>query len=78
MYECMHARERAEYLWTDNDIIDGNMNEFDEESNETHDAEADGCGNSNLLEFTSVRFRATLHQTQWVLGEQAAWFTEFN
>lgn len=34
-----------------NDIVDWNMNEFDEESNESHQSETDGGSESNLLEF---------------------------
>lgn len=34
-----------------NDVVDGYVNEFDEEPNETHYAEADGRGDSDFLEF---------------------------
>lgn len=33
-----------------NDVVDGNVDEFDEESDESHYAEANSSGNSNLLE----------------------------
>ena len=32
------------------DVVDGDVDELDEESNEAHYREADGGGNSNLLE----------------------------
>jgi hypothetical protein len=38
------------------------VNEFDEESDESHDGESDGCGNSDLLELLSVRLGTPLHQ----------------
>jgi len=40
----------------DNDIVDGNMNEFDKVSNEAHDQEADGSRKGNFLEFFFVWF----------------------
>ena len=37
-------------LRSDNDVVDGNVDEFHKESNEAHDGEANSGGNSNLLE----------------------------
>lgn len=54
------------------------MNQFHEETNKSHDAETDGRGNGNLLEFSSIGFRATLHQSQRILGEQTGRLTEFD
>lgn len=34
-----------------NDVVDGYVNEFDEEPNEAHYAEADGRGDGDFLEF---------------------------
>jgi hypothetical protein len=34
-----------------NNVIDGNVDEFDKETDEAHDGEADGSGESNLLKF---------------------------
>lgn len=66
------------HLWSNDDIVDGNVDEFHEESNESHDAETDGGGNSDLLEFPSVGLCATFHQTKWVLGKQTSWLSEFD
>ena len=46
----------------DNNVVDGDVNEFDEEADEAHDGEANGCGDGNLLELLAVRFGASLHQ----------------
>jgi hypothetical protein len=37
-------------LSSDNDVVDGNVDQLDEESDEAHDGETDGCGYGNLLE----------------------------
>lgn len=34
-----------------NDVVDGNVYQLNEESDEAHDAETDCSGDSNLLEF---------------------------
>jgi len=44
-----------------NDVVDGNVDELDEESDESHDAEPDGGGDSNLLKLLPVRFSTSLH-----------------
>lgn len=54
------------------------MDEFDEETNKSHDAESDGCGNCDFLEFATVWFCAPFNQSDGVFGEQAAWLTEFD
>ena len=33
------------------DVIDGDVNKFDEEANESHDSKANGCSKSDLLKF---------------------------
>lgn len=33
-----------------NDIVDGDVNEFDEETDEPHDGKSDGCCHGDLLE----------------------------
>ena len=37
-------------LWADDDIVDGDVDQLDEESDEAHDGESDGGGDSDLLE----------------------------
>ena len=41
-------------LWPHDDVVDGDVDELDEESNEAHYREADGGGNSNLLELWKI------------------------
>ena len=53
--------ELSGVLCADNDVVDGNVDELDEESDESHDAEPDGGGDSNLLELFPVGFSASLH-----------------
>lgn len=65
-------------LWSHNNVIDWNMDEFDEETDEAHDAEANRCGNSDFLEFTTVWLCATFHQSDGILCKYTAWFAEFN
>ena len=38
-------------LRSNDDIVDGNVDEFNEESDEAHDRESNGGCNGNLLEF---------------------------
>ena len=45
-----------------NDIVDGDVNELDKESDKSHDGEADSGGNGNLLELLSVRLGTSLNQ----------------
>lgn len=39
------------YGYLHNDVVDGDVNEFDEETNETHDSKPNRCSHGNLLEF---------------------------
>lgn len=36
--------------YSHNDVVDGDVNEFNEETNETHDGKPDSCGHGDLLE----------------------------
>ncbi len=38
-------------LRANDDVVDGDVNELDEEADEAHDRETDGRGNGDLLEF---------------------------
>lgn len=49
-------------LCSDNDVVDGNVDELDEESNESHESKANGCSNGNLLELLPVWLGAPLDQ----------------
>jgi hypothetical protein len=37
-------------LCADDDVVDGDVDELDEEADEAHNGEADGCGDGDLLE----------------------------
>lgn len=39
------------YFYLHDDVVDRDVNEFDEETNETHDGKSNGCGHGDLLEF---------------------------
>lgn len=54
------------------------MDQFDKETDKAHNAETNGGGDSDLLEFFAVGFGATFYQTDRVLGESASRFTEFH
>ena len=38
-------------LCADDDVVDGDVNQLDEEPDEAHDGETDGSGDRDLLEF---------------------------
>lgn len=58
---CSWKIQMKFFLVSNDDIVDRYVNELDEESNESHDAEADGCGDSDLLELATVRLGASLN-----------------
>lgn len=43
-------RLKVVVLSADDDVVNWNVNQFDEEADEAHDGEADGSGNCDLLE----------------------------
>jgi len=55
----------------DDDVVDGNVNEFDEKPDESHDGKADGRCHGDLRELLPVRLGAPLDQTHRILGELA-------
>ena len=46
----MHSRRNNLH----NDVVDGNMDEFDEETDEFHDGRSNGCCHDNLLELCKL------------------------
>lgn len=48
-------------LWAYNDVVDWYVDELDEESDESHDAEANGRCKGNLLELPTVWLRTSLN-----------------
>jgi len=45
----------------DDDVVDGNVNEFDEEADESHDSEADGRRQRDFRKLLPVRLRAPFY-----------------
>ena len=43
-------------LRADDDVVDGDVDQLDEEPDEAHDGEADGCGHSDLLELCNKNY----------------------
>lgn len=60
------------YLITNDDVVDRYVDEFYEESNESHDAESNGCGDSDLLELPTVGFRASFDKSEGIFGESTS------
>ena len=56
-------------LCSDNDIVDGDVDELDEEANEAHDAKSNCSGDGNLGELLPVGLGAPLDQPDGVLGK---------
>jgi len=56
-------------LNSDDDVVDGDVDQLDKESDESHDGETNDCGKSNFLEFLSVGLCAFGHKTGTVLSE---------
>lgn len=56
-------------LRADDDVVDGNVDQFDKEADEAHDGESNSGSNSNLLEFFLVGLGAPLDQPDGILGE---------
>lgn len=73
-----HTKMIRTFLWSDNNIVDWNVDQLNEKSNETHDTETNSCGNGDLLEFSAIWFGAPFDQSNWVLGKNSARFTEFH
>lgn len=65
-------------LWSDDDVVDWDVDKFHKEANEAHYAKSDGGSDCDFLEFPPVGLCATLDQSDGVLGEEAAGFAEFH
>jgi len=50
-------------LCSNDDIVDGDVDQLDKESNETHQCKSNSCGNCNLLKLLSVWLCASLDQS---------------
>ena len=58
IYLCILTVGEPPFWWgilfalrSHDDVVDGNVNELDEEADESHDGESDGRGDRDLLEF---------------------------
>ena len=56
-------------LCSDNDVVDGDVDELDKEPNEAHEAKPDGRGDGDLLELLPVGLGASLDKSDGVLAE---------
>ena len=45
-----HQTSMIVVIYSHNDVVDGNVDELNEKSDETHDGESDGSGKGDLLE----------------------------
>jgi len=59
-----------------NNVVDGNVDELDEEANEAHDGKTYRCCHGNLLVLLPVGLCAALHQSDGIFGELAEWVHE--
>ena len=56
-------------LGTDENVVDGDVNELDKEANETHDEETDTSSSEKFHKLSLVGLSALLDQVNRVLGE---------
>ena len=54
-------------LCSDNDVVDGDVDELDEEPNEAHEAKPDGRGDGDLREFFPEGLRINFHCQDYLL-----------
>ena len=69
MYATLVPVAFPHYLVANEDVVDGDVNELDEETNEAHDGKADSGGLGNGREFLPVGLGALLHQVHGILGK---------
>lgn len=56
-----------------NDVIDRNMDQFNKETNESHDGKTNSCSKGNFLKFFSIRLRTSFNESHGIFGELFAW-----
>ena len=56
-------------LCSDNDVVDGDVDELDKKPDEAHQSKPDGRGDGNLLELLPVGLGASLDKSDRVLAE---------
>lgn len=66
-----------ECLRSDDDVVDGYMDELNEESNEAHNTKTNSSGDSNLLELATIRLGASFDESDRIFCESASWFVNF-
>ncbi len=49
--KCRRNKYFPRFSRADNDVVDWDVDQFHEKTNEAHDGEANGCCNGDLLEF---------------------------
>ena len=60
MFLLQHLDETVQNSGSDDDVVDGNVDQLDEKSNESHESKSDSCSDGNLLELLPVRLGASL------------------
>jgi hypothetical protein len=64
------------FLTSNKDVVDGNMDQLDEETDTTHNEEPDQRRVRDRLEFFPIRFCAFLHQMDRIFRELFQWLDE--
>lgn len=65
-------------LTAHNDIVDGDVDEFDKETDETHDGKSNSCCHGDLLELFSIWLCASFYESDRVFNELSARFNELH
>jgi len=71
-----HPYISSSSLGAHNDVVDGNVDQFHKEANETHDCKSNGSSDGNLLKFFPVRLGTPLDKADGVLCELLGRFKE--
>eukprot|EP00745_Piridium_sociabile_P040339 TRINITY_DN77220_c0_g1_i2.p1 TRINITY_DN77220_c0_g1~~TRINITY_DN77220_c0_g1_i2.p1 ORF type:complete len:105 (+),score=10.21 TRINITY_DN77220_c0_g1_i2:317-631(+) len=69
---------RSDTLGSHNDVVDGDVDQLDEEPDEPHDGKPNRRRYGNLLELFSVWLGALFDQANGVLGELTGWVHELH
>lgn len=67
----------GQFLIANQDIVDGDMNELHEESDKSHDEEANTRCSCSHREFLTIRFRALFYQMNRIFGKLTKWLYQY-
>lgn len=73
-HPVLHDKYSAAY----NDIVDGDVDQFDKETNKSHYCKAYCCCHGNLLELFPVRLGASFNKSYGVFHKLTAGFHELH